>query len=206
MALRADECAAIADSVSILGPRHWDQLVVVYVFRVLVPARASWHRHLRNPARRPLHIVGWLLLLGVPCFGFAACAGGSNAASSQHSTTTASSLAAGTQRKGESAVNVPMRVTYGSGSIGASDPATTLPNERGQTIQPGLNPGQNIIIKAGRVFPETLESSGGTPVVWYNLSKTAQRIIFNNQRFFPVDSGPFPREERSSGLPLPEVP
>ena len=85
-----------------------------------------------------------------------------------------------------------MRVTYGSGAIGASDPTTTLPNERGQTIQPGLNPGQNIIIRAGRVLPETLESSGGTPVVWYNLSKTAQRIVFNNQKFFPVDSGTIP--------------
>ncbi len=85
-----------------------------------------------------------------------------------------------------------MRVSYGSGAIGASDPTTTLPNERDQTIQPGLNPGQNIIIRAGRVFPETLESSGGIPVVWYNLSKTAQRIVFNNQKFFPVDSGTIP--------------
>ncbi len=76
-----------------------------------------------------------------------------------------------------------MRVSYGSGAIGAFDPTTTLPNERDQTIQPGLNPGQNIIIRAGRVFPETLESSGGIPVVWYNLSKTAQRIVFNNQKF-----------------------
>ena len=97
-------------------------------------------------------------------------------------------------------------VSYGSGAIGASDPTTTLPNERGQTIQPGLNPGQNIIIKAGRVLPETLESSGGTPVVWYNLSKTAQRIVFNNQKFFPVDSGTIPPGGTfHPGLPLPEV-
>jgi hypothetical protein len=139
-----------------------------------------------------VQILGCLLLLCLPSFGLAACGGDPNAASSQHSNTTTSNTDPGAPPKGESAVNARMRVTYGSGSIGASDPTTTLPNERGQAIQPGLNPGQNIIIKSGRVFPETLESSGGTPVVWYNLTKTAQRVVFNNQRFYPVDSGTIP--------------
>jgi hypothetical protein len=85
-----------------------------------------------------------------------------------------------------------MRTTFGGGAIGAADPTTTLPNERGQTIQPGLNPGQNVIIKSGRVLPQTLEASVSAPVVWYNLSNTPQRIIFDNYKYDPVDSGTIP--------------
>ena len=85
-----------------------------------------------------------------------------------------------------------MRVTFGTGSIGAADPTTTLPNEQGQTIRPAVNPGQNIIIKDGRVFPQTLEASISAPIVWYNLTAKPQRIVFDNYKYNSVDSGTIP--------------
>jgi hypothetical protein len=135
-----------------------------------------------------------LVVLCVPAFGLAACGGATNAASNQTttSTTTKSTGIVGAQPKGESAEHAPMRVGYGTGSIGAADPTTTLPNERGQTIEPLLNPGQNVIIKDGRVLPQTLESSISAPVVWYNLTRSPQRIVFNDAKFYPVDSGTIP--------------
>ncbi|HTU37573.1 MAG TPA: hypothetical protein VMF35_06115 [Acidimicrobiales bacterium] len=149
--------------------------------------------HLGFRRRRAATLFGTVLMLSLPALGLAACGGGAGAGSSQQSsTTTSSDKLVGAQPKGQSATNAPMRVSYGTGSIGAADPTTTLPNEQGQTIQPGLNPGQNIIIKAGRVFPQELQSSGGTPVVWYNLTKSPQRIIFDDFKFYPVDSGTIP--------------
>jgi len=144
-------------------------------------ARTKTSAHLRAVFK----IAGWLLLLCIPAFGLAACSGSTNA-SSNTSTTTPK------PPKGESAVNAPLRVKYGSGSIGAPDPTTTYPSEQGQTIEPGVNPGQNIIIKAGRVFPQTLEASVDAPIVWYNLSGSPQRIIFDNGKYFPADSGTIP--------------
>ena len=85
-----------------------------------------------------------------------------------------------------------MKVTYGTGVIGPSDPTTTLPNERGQAIQPVLSPGQNIIIKDGRVLPQDLQASITAPIVWYNLSSSPQRVIFDDYKDYPVDSGTIP--------------
>jgi hypothetical protein len=132
-----------------------------------------------------------LLALGV---GLAACGGSTNAASDQQSTTsTTKADIVGAQPKGLSAVNAPMRVTYGTGVIGAADPTTTIPKEGGyQTIQPGLSPGQEIIIKGGRVLPQDLQASISEPVVWYNLSGSPQRIVFDDYKFYPVDSGTIP--------------
>jgi hypothetical protein len=132
-----------------------------------------------------------LLALGL---GLAACGGTTNAASDQQSTTsTTKADIVGAQPKGLSAVNAPMRVTYGTGVIGAADPTTTIPKEGGyQTIQPGLSPGQDIIIEGGRVLPQDLQASISEPVVWYNLSGSPQRIVFNDYKFYPVDSGTIP--------------
>lgn len=132
-----------------------------------------------------------LLALGV---GLAACGGTTNATSDQQSTTsTTKADIVGAQPKGLSAVNAPMRVTYGSGVIGAADPTTTIPKEGGyQTIQPGLSPGQEIIIKGGRVLPQDLQANISEPVVWYNLSGSPQRIVFDDYKFYPVDSGTIP--------------
>jgi hypothetical protein len=139
-----------------------------------------------------LRVAAPAAVLGLVVLGLAACGGTTNAtANSQTTTSTAKAGIVDAHPKGLSA-NAPMKVTYGTGSIGASDPTTTLPNEAGQTIQPGLNPGQNIIIKGGRALPQTLEASYGTPVVWYNLSSSPQRIIFNDYKFYPVDSGTIP--------------
>ncbi len=89
----------------------------------------------------------------------------------------------------ESATDAPMKVQFGTGSIGQPDPTTTLPNERGNPIPPILAPGQNIIISSAGCEPQTLEASVTAPVVWTNLSGHAQRVIFTN---FPVDSGTIP--------------
>ena len=141
---------------------------------------------------RPTLKVTWVLLLSLVVFGFAACGGETPAKTSQQSTASSTSSNVVGSVKGESAVNAPMRVSYGSGSIGAPDATTTLPNERGQSIQPGLSPGQNIIIRNGRVFPQTLEASQSAPIVWYNLSGRPERIVFNDAKFYPVDSGTIP--------------
>lgn len=131
-----------------------------------------------------------LLLLCIAAFGLAACGGSTGATADHNSSTTTTS---GAPPKGESAENAPLRVTYGSGSIGAADPTTTLPNERGQAIGSILNPGQNAIIKDGRVMPKTLEAAPyPQPITWYNLSPTPQRIVFDSPKFYPVDSGTIP--------------
>jgi hypothetical protein len=133
-----------------------------------------------------------------------ACGGPSNAVSGQQTTTSTASQTVndktnmnkegivGAQPKGLSAASAPTHITFGTGSIGPSDPTTTVPNERGQTIEPGLSPGQNIIIDNGRVYPQTLYSNISSPVVWYNLSKSPQRIVFNDYKYYPVDSGTIP--------------
>jgi len=134
-----------------------------------------------------------LVMACVSALGLAACGGTPNAASSQSTTTsTTKPDIVGAQPKGQSAANARMKVSYGSGSIGAADPTTTLPNERGQAIQPLLSPGQNIIIKDGRVFPQDLQASISAPIVWYNLTGTPQRILFDDYKDYPVDSGTIP--------------
>jgi len=150
------------------------------------------HVNRTRSGRHNAVVTGTALLLA-SCVGLAACSSTPNAASGQQSTTTTTKAdIVGAQPKGLSAANAPMRVTYGTGSIGAADPTTTLPNERGQTIEPELSPGQNIIIKDGRVLPQDLEASISAPVVWYNLSASPQRIVFNDYKYYPVDSGTIP--------------
>lgn len=146
-----------------------------------------------GPRRRTAKLIATLFLACVGGMGLAACGGNSGGSTSGQGSTTTSVVynKLVTPPKGESAVNVPLHVTLGSGAIGAPDPTTTLPSELGQAIQPGLNPGQNIIIRAGRVFPQTLESAAAAPVVWYNLSGKPQRIIFDGAKPL-VDSGTIP--------------
>jgi hypothetical protein len=153
---------------------------------VLIGANTSASRRRRGKR------IGSLLLLCAGAIGLAACSGGSGGATSGQGTTTSvvhNTLV--TPPKGESAVKVPSHITYGTGSIGAADPTTTLPSELGQAIQPGLNPGQNIIIKGGRVLPQTLESAPQVAIVWYNLSGKPQRIVFDGAKPL-VDSGTIP--------------
>ena len=78
---------------------------------------------------------------------------------------------------------------YGSGTVGPSDPTTTLPSEDGRPIQPVVSPGQNIVILKQGCFPQELQASVTAPIVWYNLSKEPQRVVFEH---FPVDSGTIP--------------
>ena len=111
-------------------------------------SRRHWAKH-----------IGPLLLVCAGAIGLAACGGSTGATSGQGTTTSVVHNTVVTPPKGESAVKVPPHITYGTGSIGAADPTTTLPSELGQAIQPGLNPGQNMIIKGGRVLPQTLESA-----------------------------------------------
>jgi len=114
--------------------------------------------------------------------GFAACGGPTSA-------TTGGGAHGSTTTKPGSALDAPMRVQFGTGSIGAPDPTTTLPNEGGRTIPPELTAGQNLIITPQGCIPQTLEANVDAPVVWTNLSGHPQRIVF---KAFPVDSGTIP--------------
>ena len=152
--------------------------------------------HARIPIRGVAKVAAGLLLLCLPAFGLAACGGSPSATATKTTSGARSITSTDGHPRGLSAVNAPMQVRYGTGSIGAPDPTTTLPNEggsgAGQAIQPDLNPGQNIIIRSNAVEPSTLEANVTLPVVWFNLSGHPQRIIFNNFKYFPVDSGTIP--------------
>jgi hypothetical protein len=123
-----------------------------------------------------------LLSLGALALSLAAC-------SSSPSVPAGTKAHSSTPPAGISAVDKPMKVTFGTGSIGQPDPTTTVPNERGNTITPILAPGQNIIIASSGCKPQTLEASVTAPVVWTNLSGKPQRVIFVG---FPIDSGTIP--------------
>jgi hypothetical protein len=123
-----------------------------------------------------------LLSLGALALSLAAC-------SSSPSAPAGTKAHSSTPPAGISAVDKPMKVTFGTGSIGQPDPTTTVPNERGNTIPPVLAPGQNIIIASSGCKPQTLEASVTAPVVWTNLSGKPQRVIFVG---FPIDSGTIP--------------
>ena len=139
-------------------------------------------------------VAAGALVLCAAALILGACGGGTPATSSQNGSASQRSTTSTTGHpSGLSALNVPTKVGYGSGSIGPADPTTTLPNEvGGQAAQPDFSPGQNIIIKSNAVYPSTLEANVSYPVVWYNLTKTPQRIVFNNFKYFPVDSGTIP--------------
>ncbi len=126
--------------------------------------------------------------------GVAACGsspGSPSAGRATSGSTTAGSAAAGNsgQRSSESATNAPTKVEYGRGTVGPSDPTTTLPSEDGRPIQPVVSPGQNIVVLKQGCFPQELQASVTAPIVWYNLSKEPQRVVFEH---FPVDSGTIP--------------
>jgi hypothetical protein len=123
-----------------------------------------------------------LAAVSAAALGLAAC-------SSSPSTTVTGHGQTSTSLVHESATDAPMKVKFGTGSIGQPDPTTTVPNERGNTIPSILAPGQNIIISSAGCKPQTLEASVTEPVVWTNLSGKPQRVVFIN---FPVDSGTIP--------------
>ena len=109
------------------------------------PVRVSWVRCPRpsdryeaiRSLREPRCSSSWLSRPS-PCASLPAVSSpNATAGGSGHSSTTSA---------GVSAVDKPMKVTFGTGSIGQPDPTTTVPNERGNTIPPVLAPGQNIII------------------------------------------------------------
>lgn len=131
----------------------------------------SYHRGVNRGAA--------FLVLGAVALSLAACSS-SPSATADHSSRPPAGI---------SAVDKPMKVTFGTGSIGQPDPTTTVPNERGNTITPVLAPGQNIIIASSGCKPQTLEASVTAPVVWTNLSGKPQRVIFVG---FPIDSGTIP--------------
>ncbi len=125
---------------------------------------------------------------------------------SRSTTTTTKADIVGAQPKGLSAANAPMRVTFGTGSIGAADPTTTLPNERGQTIQPEVNPGpehhhqERSCVPAGRSRRASVPRSSGTTsqaVPSESSSTTTSTTRWTRGRSLPA--------ARSPGLLPPEV-
>lgn len=111
----------------------------------------------------------------------AAC-GGSSGSTSQQSTTTSGPPA-------RSALHAKTDIGYGSGTIGPSNPTTTVPLNGNRPIPTIFGAGQNVIISKQGCVPQTIEASVTAPVVWTNLSGEPQRIIFEH---FPVDSGTIP--------------
>jgi hypothetical protein len=132
-------------------------------------------------------LLGLLFVLGLAACG---SSDGAPTASNHTSTTGRNSSTGGSgQGSSESATNAPTKVQYGNGTVGPSDPTTTLPSEDGRLIQPVVSPGQNIVILKQGCFPHELQASVTAPIVWYNLSKEPQRVVFQH---FPVDSGTIP--------------
>lgn len=128
----------------------------------------------------------WALVLvaGLSAVALAACGGSSDPTSAKSSGSTSSTAVRHGSATGR------MKVGLGTGAIGAPDPTTTLPNERGNAIEPVISAGQNLIITSkGTCLPQTLEANVSAPVVWTNLSGKPQRVVFKN---FPVDSGTIP--------------
>jgi hypothetical protein len=130
------------------------------------------------------------LVVSTAALALAACSSPSATATGQHHPGSGSSSTSSTASAASSAVDAPMKVSFGTGSIGQPDPTTTVPNERGNPIEPILSPGQNIIISSSSgCMPETLEANVSAPVVWTNLSGKPQRVVFES---FPIDSGTIP--------------
>jgi hypothetical protein len=138
--------------------------------------------------------ASWSILGLAAALGVAACGSSPDtpsASQASRSSTTAGNAASGGagHRSSETATNAPTKIDYGTGTIGPSDPTTTLPSENGRPIQPVVSPGQNIVILKQGCVPQELQASITAPVVWYNLSKEPQRVVFEH---FPVDSGTIP--------------
>jgi hypothetical protein len=74
------------------------------------------------------------------------------------------------------------RVTYGTGELGAPDPTTSVPTERGtRAINPSNDAGQEVIIaKGGYLLPEWLVAEVNLPITWTNLSGKPQQISFDD--------------------------
>jgi hypothetical protein len=138
----------------------------------------------RMTMSRKSRMAAVLTALAASGIGMAACGGSSSPHASSSSTTTIKA-----DRASQSAINEPLVVHFGTGTVGPADTTTSIPTERGNAIPAVLAAGQNIIITAKGCDPQTLEANVSAPVVWTNLSGHPQRVIFKN---FPVDSGTIP--------------
>jgi hypothetical protein len=144
----------------------------------------NFRKQTRQQRRAHFVAVAAALVAGL---GLAACGGAANPPRdpSASRSTTSSTIS----RSSASAVNKPTRVKFGSGSVGPSDPTTTVPQDLGRPVQPNFGAGTNIIITAAGCTPQTLEANVTSPVVWTNLSGKPQRVVFQS---FAVDSGTIP--------------
>ncbi len=72
--------------------------------------------------------------------------------------------------------------SYGKVAVGAPNPTTTVPTERGnRPINVQNDAGQEIIIgENGELAPETLVADVSLPITWTNLSGKPQQIVFND--------------------------
>jgi hypothetical protein len=72
-------------------------------------------------------------------------------------------------------------VKYGTGQVGAPDPTTSVPTDRGtDPINPAQDAGQAVIIaKGGYLLPEWLIAEETLPITWTNLSGVPQQVIFD---------------------------
>jgi hypothetical protein len=129
--------------------------------------------------RRPRHGNALVVILGVVALMASACGSPANATSATRRTTTTTSTTAPTQRAGGF---LTPEVKYGTGVVGAPEPTTSVPTERGtRSIDPTNDAGQEVIIaKGGYLLPQWLVADVSLPITWTNLSGAPQQIVFDD--------------------------
>jgi hypothetical protein len=132
------------------------------------PARAARGAN----RRRALYALAGLVFLTAACT--------SNA--SRATTTTTRPTTSTTVKAQQSGGFLAPESKFGTSQMGASDPSTSVPTERGnRSIDPSNDAGQEVIIaKGGYLLPEWLVAEVTLPITWTNLSGTPQQIIFDD--------------------------
>lgn len=71
---------------------------------------------------------------------------------------------------------------FGTSTVGAPDPTTSVPTERGtRHIDASNDAGQAVIIaEGGYLLPEWLIAEVTLPITWTNLSGVPQQVVFDD--------------------------
>ncbi len=78
---------------------------------------------------------------------------------------------------------LPPEIKFGTATVGAPSPTTTVPTERGASrpIDPSNDAGQEVVIaKGGYLLPEWLVAEVNLPITWTNLSGVPQQVVFDD--------------------------
>jgi hypothetical protein len=135
---------------------------------------------LRDRRRYPAVIVAGLALCVSACSsGTPHATPGTKAPPTTHGTTAPSSTTTTTTA---TAKFLAPESDYGTGAVGAPNPTTTVPTERGnRPINVENDAGQEVVIgEHGQLAPEMLVADVSLPITWTNLSGAPQQIVFND--------------------------